>query len=79
MSEQIKITSEEQAGRALADMRRAAKIRQSDLAASVHVGVTAIRDREQGRRGLHVRALVDTAAALGYDVVLIPRQPEERP
>lgn len=79
MSQQIKITSEEQAGRALGDLRRAAKLRQSDLAAAVHVGVTAIRDREQGRRGLHVRALVDTADALGYDVVLIRHQPKEQP
>jgi transcriptional regulator with XRE-family HTH domain len=79
MSEQIKITSEEQAGRTLGDLRRNARLRQSDLAAKVHVGISALRDREHGRRGLHVRALVDTAAALGFDVVLVPRRPEEQP
>lgn len=75
----IKITSEAQANRMLGAMRRYAGMRQSELAAKAHVSVSAVRDREHGRRGLHVEALVATAGALGFDVVLVPREPKEQP
>ncbi len=79
MTRAIQITSEADTALALGDMRREAGMRQSDLAAKVHISLSAIRDREHGRRGINAQALIDTANAAGFDVVLVPRQSEEQP
>lgn len=78
MTRAIKITSEAQANRALGAMRRNAGLRQTDLAEKLKTSPSTVRGRERNDRGLHVQALIATAKALGFDVVLIKRT-EERP
>lgn len=74
-----KLISEAATAKALGRLRRAAHLRQSDLAALLHVSTATIADREQARRQITVDTLIATAKRLGYDVALIPRQPKEQP
>ena len=74
-----KLVSEAAAAKVLGRLRRAAHLRQADLAALLHVSTATIADREQARRQLTVETLITTARRLGHDVVLVPRQPKEQP
>ena len=74
-----KLVSEAATAKVLGKLRRAAHLRQSDLAALMHVSTATVSDREQGRRQITVDTLIATARRLGHDVVLVPRQPKEQP
>ena len=76
----ITIISERHAAQALRRIREQQHVTRQALADRIPVSFSSVRQREFSRRGLHTDALIDTAHALGHDVVLIPsRRPGARP
>jgi transcriptional regulator with XRE-family HTH domain len=60
--------------RALRRLRQHHGLTQHQLAQMLHVGTNTVSYRETGRVGITAEALVQTAHALGHDIVLIPHQ-----
>jgi transcriptional regulator with XRE-family HTH domain len=79
MTDQIRITSDVQAGRAVAKLRRDAGLRQVDLAKKLHVSTSTIHSRETGARGFTVGVLAKTLKRFGYQLTIVPIDTREAP
>src|SRR5438105_15835211 len=62
-------------GRVVAWTRGVRRLRQVDAAGALGVSPELLRGLERGDRGVRFGTVLDVLAGLGYDVVLVPRDP----
>lgn len=62
------------AGALLRHMRERSGLTRPGLARRLHVSHRTIEDRETCRNGIPTDALIDTAAAFGFAVALVPQR-----
>lgn len=75
----IRLTNHRQTRSVLRQLRRRRGLTQQTLAGMLHVTRAAVTYRERGQRGLPIDAVIDTAHALGFTLVLLPdREPGRR-
>jgi transcriptional regulator with XRE-family HTH domain len=70
----IRLTDPNQIGPALSDLRRLNRTSQRALAADSHTRQAQISNFELGATRPNLDTLVRLAAALGYDLALIPKE-----
>lgn len=63
-------------GRVLRWTRGVRQLRQAEAAASLGVSADLLRGLEHGDRGVRLQNALDVLARLGFDVVLVPRDPD---
>ncbi len=69
----IRITGNRGLGPLLRLLRRTARLSQAELGKRIHLTGNGVSKREIGDRATTVAALVETANAAGYDLVLVAR------
>lgn len=73
----ITLTSDEEIGRTLRQLRRDSGLTMRQLGARAHLSPSGIAKREQSRAG-RLGALLDHVQALGCVIALLPDQPAQR-
>lgn len=63
-------------GQVLRWARGVRQMRQAEAAASLGVSADLLRGLEHGDRGVRLQNALDVLARLGFDVVLVPRDPD---
>jgi transcriptional regulator with XRE-family HTH domain len=74
----VVVTSPEELGAVVRWTRGARQQPLEDVAAATGVGQDLLRGLEKAGRNVRLSAALDILAALGYDVVLVPRDPALR-
>ena len=74
----VTVTSPEELGAVIRWTRGARQQPLEDVAAATGVGQDLLRGLEKAARNVRLSAALDVLAALGYDLVLVPRDPALR-
>jgi transcriptional regulator with XRE-family HTH domain len=74
----IRLTTDRNLGMLLRDLRIGAGLTQTQLGIRTHLTKGGVSKREIDSRAVTAGALIDTAHALGYDVVLVARDTDRR-
>jgi hypothetical protein len=71
----VRVFDATEIGQVLCWTRGVRQVPQAEAAASLGVSPELLRGLERGDRGVHLQTALDVLARLGYDVVLVPRDP----
>jgi transcriptional regulator with XRE-family HTH domain len=72
----IRVNTDRELGPLLRWLRHRAGLTQTELGRRVHITKSAVSNRETDSRAMTAGALIETADALGYDLVLVARNRE---
>ncbi|HEX8716926.1 MAG TPA: helix-turn-helix domain-containing protein [Gemmatimonadaceae bacterium] len=71
----VRVLDAAEIGMVLRWTRGMRQLPQAETAASLGVSPELLRGMERGDRGVRLQTVLDVLARLGYDVVLVPRDP----
>lgn len=72
----VRVFDATEVGEVLRWTRGVRQLPQAEAAASLGVSPELLRGLERGDRGVRLQTALDVLARMGYDVVLVPRDPE---